>query len=59
VPGLYFAGIAAANSFGPVMRFAFGAGFAARRLADTLHQSFSQDKDKEVAVSAHFAASAK
>jgi hypothetical protein len=41
------------------MRFAFGAGFAARRLADTLHQSFSQDKDKEVAVSAHFAASAK
>ena len=31
VPGLYFAGVAAANSFGPVMRFAFGAGFAARR----------------------------
>ena len=28
--GLYFAGVAAANSFGPVMRFAFGAGFAAR-----------------------------
>jgi thioredoxin reductase len=58
VPGLYFAGIAAANSFGPVMRFAFGAGFAARRLARTLHQSLSQDK-KEVAVSAHFAASVK
>ena len=32
VPGLYFAGVAAANSFGPVMRFAFGAGFAARTL---------------------------
>ena len=32
VPGIYFVGIAAANSFGPVMRFAFGAGFAARRL---------------------------
>jgi hypothetical protein len=32
VPGLYFVGIAAANSFGPVMRFAFGAGFAAQRL---------------------------
>ena len=30
VPGLYFAGVTAANSFGPVMRFAFGAGFAAR-----------------------------
>jgi hypothetical protein len=32
VPGLYFVGPAAANSFGPVMRFAFGAGFTARRL---------------------------
>jgi thioredoxin reductase len=30
MPGLYFAGVAAANSFGPVMRFAFGAGYAAR-----------------------------
>jgi thioredoxin reductase len=33
VPGLYFVGLAAANSFGPVLRFAFGAGFTARRLA--------------------------
>jgi hypothetical protein len=32
VPGIYFVGLAAANSFGPVMRFAFGAGFAARNL---------------------------
>jgi thioredoxin reductase len=32
MPGIYFAGLAAAISFGPVMRFAFGAGFAARRL---------------------------
>ncbi len=32
VPGLYFVGLAAANTFGPVMRFAFGAGFAARNL---------------------------
>lgn len=32
IPGLYFAGVAAANSFGPLMRFAFGAGFAARTL---------------------------
>ncbi|HTV73144.1 MAG TPA: NAD(P)-binding domain-containing protein [Candidatus Acidoferrales bacterium] len=31
VPGLYFIGAASANSFGPLMRFAFGAGFAARR----------------------------
>jgi thioredoxin reductase len=29
VDGLYFVGVSAANSFGPVMRFAFGAGFAA------------------------------
>lgn len=32
VSGLYFVGLAAANSFGPVMRFAFGAGFTAKRL---------------------------
>ena len=36
VPGLYFAGLAAANSFGPVMRFAFGAGFAAKRISAAL-----------------------
>jgi hypothetical protein len=32
VRGLYFVGPAAANSFGPVARFAFGANFTARRL---------------------------
>ena len=36
LPGLYFAGAIAANSFGPVMRFAFGARFAAKRLAGAL-----------------------
>ena len=41
VPGLYFVGVASANSFGPVMRFAFGAGFAARRLAGTMTKSLS------------------
>ena len=44
VPGLYFVGIAAANSFGPVMRFAFGAGFAARRLTDTMMKSASRNR---------------
>ena len=39
MPGLYFAGVAAANSFGPVMRFAFGAGFAARTLTRALAKS--------------------
>jgi len=33
VPGLYFVGALAANSFGPVVRFACGAEFAAPRLA--------------------------
>lgn len=31
--GLYFAGLAAAHTFGPVMRFVHGADFAARRIA--------------------------
>ncbi|MBW8484739.1 NAD(P)-binding domain-containing protein [Actinomadura parmotrematis] len=34
VPGLYFGGLTAAASFGPVMRFVHGAGFCARRIAD-------------------------
>lgn len=34
LPGLYFVGVAAANSFGPVMRFAYGAEFAARSRSD-------------------------
>jgi hypothetical protein len=41
VDGLYFAGVAAANSFGPVMRFAFGAGFTARTLTRALEKSLS------------------
>jgi len=43
VPGLYFVGIAAANSFGPVMRFAFGAGFAAKRLTQTVVKSLARN----------------
>ncbi|MGO8913877.1 MAG: NAD(P)-binding domain-containing protein [Bradyrhizobium sp.] len=33
LPGLYFVGTAAANSFGPMMRFAYGADYSARRLS--------------------------
>ena len=33
VPGVYFAGLAAAATFGPVMRFVCGSGFAARRVS--------------------------
>lgn len=40
MPGLYFAGITAANSFGPVMRFAFGAGFAARTITRAMSKSW-------------------
>jgi thioredoxin reductase len=36
VPGLYFVGLASANSFGPLTRFAYGAGFTARRLSNRL-----------------------
>jgi hypothetical protein len=36
MPGLYFVGVIAANTFGPVLRFACGAEFAAPRLAQHL-----------------------
>jgi thioredoxin reductase len=39
LPGMYFAGLAAANSFGPVMRFAFGAAFTARTVAKAVASS--------------------
>ena len=42
VPGLYFAGVAAATSFGPVMRFAVGAQFTARRITEALAKSLSR-----------------
>lgn len=42
VAGLYFVGVAAANSFGPVMRFAYGAEFAARTVTRDLAKSFSR-----------------
>jgi thioredoxin reductase len=44
IPGLFFVGVAAANSFGPVMRFAFGAGFAARRVMRAVTKSVSRGK---------------
>jgi thioredoxin reductase len=36
VPGLYFVGTSVANNFGPLLRFAFGARFTARRLSGCL-----------------------
>jgi len=39
VPGLYFVGTSAANTFGPLMRFAYGAGYTARHLSKHLAKS--------------------
>jgi hypothetical protein len=39
VPGLHFIGLTAAASFGPLMRFTFGARYAARRLTRALVSS--------------------
>ena len=39
VPGLFWVGLASANSFGPLARFAFGAKFTARRLTSFLAAS--------------------
>lgn len=36
VPGLHFVGISSANTFGPLMRFAFGADYTARYIAKRL-----------------------
>lgn len=44
VPGLYFVGTSAANTFGPLMRFAYGAGFTARRLSKHLAKLSSRKR---------------
>jgi thioredoxin reductase len=46
VPGLYFAGLPAALSFGPMMRFALGAQYTAYRLAEVFKKGISQYADK-------------
>jgi len=40
VPGLYFIGLSAANSFGPMLRFAWGARFVAPHLSKHLRKPF-------------------
>jgi hypothetical protein len=39
IRGLYFAGLAAAGSFGPLLRFVYGAEFAARRISQHIAAS--------------------
>jgi thioredoxin reductase len=51
VPNLYFVGITAANTFGPLLRFAYGAGFAAPRIARHLARSASRNLVKRELVS--------
>lgn len=50
VPGLYFVGAAAANSFGPMLRFAFGAGFTSRRLSRHLAASAARKHPRPIAA---------
>jgi thioredoxin reductase len=47
VPGLYFTGPAVASTFGPAMRFVYGAGFAARRLSRRLALALERSFDRE------------
>jgi hypothetical protein len=53
VSGLYFAGLTAANSFGPVMRFAFGAGFAARTITRAVRRSLGRRSSAEAVSERH------
>jgi hypothetical protein len=43
VRNLYFVGVAAANTFGPLLRFAYGAKFAAPRLSKHLARTASRN----------------
>ena len=49
VRGLYFMGPAAANSFGPLMRFMVGSEFAAPRLAGHLHRRLGGASERRAA----------
>jgi thioredoxin reductase len=51
LPDLFFIGPAAANCFGPVMRFSFGAGFTAQRLSRHLQRT-TRDRRPEYFPSA-------
>ncbi len=50
VPGLFFTGLSASNAFGPMLRFACGAGFAARRLTRRLARRQARPFIRPVAV---------
>jgi cation diffusion facilitator CzcD-associated flavoprotein CzcO len=48
VPGLYFVGTSAANTFGPLLRFACGARFTAQRLSRHLAKPTSRARASDV-----------
>jgi thioredoxin reductase len=48
VPGLFFVGIAASYSFGPLMRFAYGADFAAHRIGRHLPSRIRKSAPRRV-----------
>jgi thioredoxin reductase len=50
VPGLYFVGTAAANTFGPLLRFACGARFTAKRLSRHLSKSAARNRSYEAEI---------
>jgi thioredoxin reductase len=50
IDGLYFVGVAAANSFGPLMRFAYGASFAARRITRALAKATAENPTPAPAI---------
>lgn len=49
VPGLYFVGLFSANSFGPMMKFAFGADYTSRLLARHLQSRAHKRSSRTVA----------
>ncbi len=51
VPGLFFVGVTAANTFGPVMRFAFGAKYTARVVSRRLKRSLRSSRKAYQATS--------
>jgi cation diffusion facilitator CzcD-associated flavoprotein CzcO len=59
VPGLYFIGSAAAPNFGPLLRFAFGARFAARRVSLALIRSLRRPEATSARARAFAIASTK
>lgn len=50
VPGLFFVGLAAADSFGPLMRFVAGARFAAPRVVGELARRSDRRRPMSSAV---------